>query len=594
MSDPNRILQGIPASPGIVVGRAQVVTEAAQVSTRLLYSERDVAEEQERFRQAVEQIEAELTRLKNEISEDLKEHVHILELHLVILRDRMLYAETLRLIQEENLNAERALNQAYVKVKELFQRIGDKHIRGRIADVEMVYQRLMGRLTGKDSDKPFSFKEPAIIVARDLSPAETTQMSNVQVLGFITERGGKTSHTAIIAHSLEIPAVVGLDHATLEIKTGDLIILDGITGVVILDPDDSLRRIYQARRADFEIFKSEVVLGSAMVAVTSDGLPTRVMANIEMPEEVALAFKYGADGVGLYRTEFLYLRQRHLPTEEELFQDYKQVVAALAPRVVTIRTLDIGGDKFLSPLEYAPEMNPALGLRAIRFCLKEPKIFRTQLKAILRASAFGQVRIMFPLISSPREMQDGRKLLELVKKELKKDKVPFDAELPVGAMIEVPAAVTLADLLTRYADFFSIGTNDLIQYALAIDRVNQQVADMYQPLHPAVLRMVREVVQAGRQAGISVAMCGEMAGDPLYIPVLLGLGVEEFSMNPMAIPVVKRVIRMTSLERAKEVAQKALLLHTVEEVNDYVTREMDRLFPDIFRFGRPLANKLAK
>ncbi len=594
MTDPNRILQGIPASPGIVVGRAQVVTEAAQVSSRLLYSERDVAEEQERFRQAVEQIEAELTRLKNEISEDLKEHVHILELHLMILRDRMLYAETLRLIQEENLNAERALNQAYVKVKELFQRIGDKHIRGRIADVEMVYQRLMGRLTGKDTDKPFSFKEPAIIVARDLSPAETTQMSNVQVLGFITERGGKTSHTAIIAHSLEIPAVVGLDHATREIKTGDLIIMDGITGVVILDPDDSLRRIYQARRADFEIFKSEVVLGSAMVAVTSDGLPTRVMANIEMPEEVALAFKYGADGVGLYRTEFLYLRQRHLPTEEELFQDYKQVVAALAPRVVTIRTLDIGGDKFLSPLEYAPEMNPALGLRAIRFCLKEPKIFRTQLKAILRASAFGQVRIMFPLISSPREMQEGRELLELVKKELKKDKVPFDAELPVGAMIEVPAAVTLADLLTRYADFFSIGTNDLIQYALAIDRVNQQVADMYQPLHPAVLRMVREVVQAGRQAGISVAMCGEMAGDPLYIPVLLGLGVEEFSMNAMAIPVVKRVIRMTSLERAKEVAQKALLLHTVEEVNDYVTREMDRLFPDIFRFGRPLANKLAK
>jgi phosphotransferase system enzyme I (PtsI) len=590
----NRILQGIPASPGIVVGRAQVLTEAAQISTRLLYTDKDVAEEQEWFREVVDQIEAELTRLKDEISEDLKEHAHILELHLLILRDRMLYSETLRLIQEENLNAERALHQAYLKVKELFQRIGDKHIRGRIADVETVYRRLMGRLTGKDSGKPFVFKEPAIIVARDLSPAETTQMSNAQVLGFITERGGKTSHTAIIAHSLEIPAVVGLDHATLEIETGDLIILDGITGVVILDPDDSLRRIYQARRADFEIFKSEVVLGSAMAAVTNDGLPTRVMANIEMPEEVSLAFKYGADGVGLYRTEFLYLRQRHLPTEEELFQDYKQVVEALAPRVVTIRTLDIGGDKFLSPLEYAPEMNPALGLRAIRFCLKEPKIFRTQLKAILRASAFGQVRIMFPLISSPREMQEGRELLESVKKELKKDKVPFDAELPVGAMIEVPAAVTLADLLTQYADFFSIGTNDLIQYALAIDRVNQQVADMYQPLHPAVLRMVREVVQAGRQAGISVAMCGEMAGDPLYIPVLLGLGVEEFSMNAMAIPVVKRVIRMTSLESAKEIAQKALLLHTVEEVNDYVTREMDRLFPDIFRFGRPLANKLAK
>jgi phosphotransferase system enzyme I (PtsI) len=266
----------------------------------------------------------------------------------------------------------------------------------------------------------------------------------------------------------------------------------------------------------------------------------------------------------------------------------------MASRVVTIRTLDIGGDKFLSPLEYAPEMNPALGLRAIRFCLREQKIFRTQLKAILRVSAFGQVRVMFPLISSPREVKEARQLLDSVKEELQKEKISFDPGLPVGVMIEVPAAVTLADLLTEYADFFSIGTNDLIQYALAIDRVNQQVADMYQPLHPAVMRMVREVVHIGRQAGIPVAMCGEMAGDPLYIPVLLGLGVEELSMNPMAIPVVKRVIRMTSQEKAREIAQQALLLHTVEEVNEYVTREMDRLFPDIFRFGRPLASKLGK
>ena len=594
MSRENRFLQGIPASPGIVIGRVQVLTEAAQVSSRLLYTKEDVDEEQERFRQAVDQIEAELTVLKEGISEDLKEHAHILELHLLILRDRMLNSETLRLIQEENLNAERALHQAYLKIKELFQRIGDKHIRGRLADVEMVYQRLMGRLTGKDSRKPFSFKEPAIMVARDLSPAETTQMDKAQVLGFITERGGKTSHTAIIAHSLDIPAVVGLDNATLEIESGDQLILDGITGLVILNPDDETRRTYQTRRADFEVFKSEVFLGCTMPATTSDGLPTRVLANIEMPQEVAMATKCGADGVGLYRTEFLYLRQRHLPTEEELFQDYRQVVEAMAPRVVTIRTLDIGGDKFLSPLEYAPEMNPALGLRAIRFCLKEQTIFRTQLKAILRASAFGQVRVMFPLISSPREMQDARQLLELVKKELKREKVPFDPALPVGAMIEVPAAVTLADLLTRYADFFSIGTNDLIQYALAIDRVNQQVADMYQPLHPAVLRMVRDVVQVAHLAGIPVAMCGEMAGDPLYIPVLLGLGVEEFSMNTTAIPVVKRVIRMTSQAKARETAARALRLHTVEEVNDYVTGEMDRLFPEIFRFGRPLATKLVK
>jgi phosphotransferase system enzyme I (PtsI) len=354
-----------------------------------------------------------------------------------------------------------------------------------------------------------------------------------------------------------------------------------------------MRRSYEVRKEEFETFKWEVTQGSALPAWTSDRHPTLVLANIEQPDEVSLALKYGADGVGLYRTEFLYLRHRQLPTEEELFQHYRQVVEAMAPREVTIRTLDIGGDKFLSPLEYAPEMNPALGLRAIRFCLKEQKIFRTQLKAILRASAFGTVRVMFPLISSPRELHDGRLLLESVKGELAREGIAFNQKLPVGAMIEVPAAVTLADLLAREADFFSIGTNDLIQYALAIDRGNKSVADMYEPLHPAVMRMVRDVVQVSRKLGIRVAMCGEMAGDPLYIPVLLGLGVEEFSMSPDSIPVVKRVIRMTSLGEATKIARQALALATVEEVNEYVNTEMDHRFPDIFRFGRPLvANRV--
>ncbi len=589
----NQIFHGIAASPGVVLGPAQVLSHGVQIPSRLLYSPQEVAEELDRFRQVVDQTEEELTRLKEDIAGDLQEHAHILELHLLILRDRMLFQETQKIIQEQNINAERALQQAFGKIRELFQRIGDKHIRGRIQDVDAVYHRLLERLTGRDGGRLFDFPEPVIIVARDLSPAETTQMSKSQVLGFVTERGGKTSHTAIIARSLEMPAVVAVDNATLEIETGDLVIVNGLTGRVILNPDEEIIWAYRTTRNEFEIFKAEVNLGSAMPAVTSDGHSTRVLANIELPEEVSLATKYGADGIGLYRTEFLYLRQRQLPTEEELFQDYRQVVEAMAPREVTIRTLDIGGDKFLSPLEYAPEMNPALGLRAIRFSLKEKKIFRTQLKAILRASALGKVRVMFPLISSPREMLEARALLEAVKAELDAAQVPFDPELPVGAMIEVPAAVTLAELLARQADFFSIGTNDLIQYALAIDRVNKHVAGMYQPLHPAVMRMVREVVQAGRQAGIPVAMCGEMAGDPLNIPILLGLGVEELSMNPMAIPVVKRVIRLTSRDEARELARQALLKSTEDEVNDFVTQEMNHRFPEIFRFGRPLANNVA-
>jgi phosphotransferase system enzyme I (PtsI) len=368
--------------------------------------------------------------------------------------------------------------------------------------------------------------------------------------------------------------------------------MDGLTGQIIMDPDEALSRSYQARKRDFEAFKGEVALASNLPAVTMDEFPAQILANIELPEEVDLGLKYGADGVGLLRTEFIYLRQRHLPTEGELFEDYRRVVEAMAPKVVTIRTLDIGGDKFLSHLEYAPEMNPALGLRAIRFCLKEQNIFRTQLKAILRASAYGRVRVMFPLVSSVRELQEARHLLDTVKQELQLAGVPFDPQMPVGAMIEVPAAVTLAHLLAQQADFFSIGTNDLIQYALAIDRGNKQVADMYQPLHPAVMRMIREVVHAARVARIPVAMCGEMAGDPLYIPVLLGLGVAELSMNAMGIPVAKHIIRMITIDEARKIARHALRLVTVEEVNDYVVQEMDRRFPEIFRFVHALTANL--
>ena len=590
MTSQNRIIQGIPASPGIVLGRAKVLAEKveAQPCYCLLYAPEEIEAELDRFLMAVEQAEADLVALKESLSPEYQDHAHLLDLQILMLKERMIFDETQRLIKEERYNAEWALFQAWQKVMDLFKGIGDPYIRGRIQDVEEVYRRLQAILAGKEA-LSLSSQEPVIIVARDLSPAEATQMTRSQVLGFITERGGRTSHTAIIAQSLEIPAVVGVDLATREIKSGEMVILDGLKGQIILDPNAAVSRSYQERQEEFEDFKEEVAQSSGLAAVTIDEYPTKVLANIELPEEVELGLKYGADGVGLYRTEFLYLRLRHLPTEEELFQDYRRVVEAMKPKVVTIRTLDIGGDKFLSPLEYAPEMNPALGLRAIRFCLKEPNIFRTQLKAILRASAYGQVRVMFPLISNVGEIKEARQLLEEVKRDLEQEGLPFDPRMPVGAMIEVPAAVTLAHLLAQYADFFSIGTNDLIQYALAIDRVNKQVADMYQPLHPAVIRMIREVVHAARVARIPVAMCGEMAGDPLYIPVLLGLGVAELSMNAMSIPVAKHVIRMITIEAARRIARQALRMITVKEINDYVAQEMNHRFPGIFRFGRTLA-----
>lgn len=591
MTPKNHYLQGIPASPGIVIGRAFVLSDRGEIKGRfrLLFTEEEQAHEVARFQTAMDQAHEDLTRLHRDISAEFPEHAHLVELHLLILKDQMLCDEPLRLIREERLNAEWALDQSFEKVKELFRRIADPYIKGRLADVESVYRRLMGNLTGKESHRTFDSPDPIIIVAKDLSPAETTQMVNSKVVGFVTERGGRTSHTAIMAQALEIPAVVGLDNATGEINPGDDLIVDGLMGRVILNPDGELIEKYRRRQLEFDAFKAEVAQFCTFSAYTLDDHATRILANIELPEEVQLALKYGADGVGLYRTEFLYLRQRHLPTDEELFRDYKKVVEAMAPRQVTIRTLDIGGDKFLSTLEYPQEMNPALGLRAIRFCLREQEIFRIQLKAILRASAYGQVRVMFPLISSIQEMREARRLLKEVEEELRAQGHEFDARLPVGAMIEVPAAVTLATLLAKEADFFSIGTNDLIQYALAIDRGNKQVAGLYQPLHPAVIRMILQVVEAGRSAGIPVAVCGEMAGDPLYIPILLGLGVDEFSMNHMSIPVVKRVIRLISYEEARQMARQALDMVTVEEVNEFATQEMNRRFPEIFRFGSALA-----
>ena len=591
MTAENHYLQGIPASPGIVIGRAWVLSDRGEIKGRfhLLFTEEEQAHEVDRFQAAMDQAHEDLTRLRQEIAAEFPEHAHLLELHLFILKDQMLNDETLRLIREEHLNAEWALDQAFEKIKELFRRIGDSYIKGRLADVESVYRRLMGNLTGKESLRSFDSPDPVIIVARDLSPAETTQMTGSTVVGFVTERGGRTSHTAIMAQALEIPAVVGLDNATDEINPGDDIIVDGLLGRVILNPDAEVLEKYRRRQVEFAAFKAEVAQFCTFSAYTLDDHATHILANIELPEEVQLALRSGADGVGLYRTEFLYLRQRHLPTEEELYADYKKVVEAMAPRQVTIRTLDIGGDKFLSTLEYPQEMNPALGLRAIRFCLKEQEIFRIQLKAILRASAYGQVRVMFPLISSIQEIREARRLLQEVQEELKAQGQLFDPRMPVGAMIEVPAAVTLATLLAKEADFFSIGTNDLIQYTLAIDRGNKQVAGLYQPLHPAVLRMIQQVVEAGSSGGIPVAVCGEMAGDPLYLAILLGLGVDELSMNHMAIPMVKKVIRLINYMDAKQMASQAMDMVTVEEINEFAAQEMNRRFPEIFRFGSALA-----
>jgi phosphotransferase system enzyme I (PtsI) len=406
-----------------------------------------------------------------------------------------------------------------------------------------------------------------------------------KIMGFITDVGGPTSHTAIMAQALEIPAVVGLESVTHQVQDGTLLIVDGNSGEVVIEPDDDIIIAYQEKQLQLARYKSIFLRKSYLPAETVDGHRIDVKANIEFLEEVAAARDHGAEGIGLYRTEFLYLRSKRVPSEEELYEDYREVAEIIAPAPVTIRTLDIGGDKFSSELDLTTEMNPALGLRAIRFSLKEPKIFKSQLRSILRASAHGHVQLMFPMISGLQEILEAKKILERVKGELETEHLRYDPDLKVGIMIEIPSAVTMADELARHVDFFSIGTNDLIQYALAIDRINERVAYMYQPFHPAILRMIRQVVRAAKEAGIKVALCGEMAGDPLCVTILMGLGIDELSMNAQAIPVIKRLIRSVSMEEVRADLQDILKLMTAEEVRRFIVDRMKPLITELDEKG---------
>jgi len=574
----NQKLQGIPVSPGIIFGKARVIDRSrVKILYQYLISDRQVNHEVDRFREALRTTKEHIGTLRNGLPESLQAHGFILDTHLMILDDSMLSEATVQTILDEKINAEWALKKSVQRVHKLFEQIEDAYIRERIHDVDNMAQRILRNLSGKEPDSLAEIEERVIIVAHDLSPVDTSEMNIGKVMGFITDVGGRTSHTAIMAQSLKIPAVVALETATQTIPDGTLLIVDGNTGEVIINPDDETLIAYQEKQLEHEKRESSILRLSHLPAETVDGRHITVRANIEFLEEVAVARDHGAEGIGLYRTEFLFLRSRDLPTEEEMFEDYKEVAEILAPQPVTIRTVDLGGDKFSSALSLSDEMNPALGLRAIRFCLKERKIFRRQLRAILRASAFGHVRLMFPMISGLQEVLDARIELNGAMEELDQEGLAFDPNIKVGIMIEVPSAVTVADLLARHVDFFSIGTNDLIQYALAIDRINEHVAYMYQPFHPAVLRMIRDVVQAGRAGGIEVALCGEMAGDALCAPILVGLGLEEFSMNAGSIPTVKHVIRSLSAEQAEAEVKQIFRLSTSQEVREFMLEKNGHL-----------------
>ncbi|MCX8116543.1 MAG: phosphoenolpyruvate--protein phosphotransferase [Desulfobacterota bacterium] len=577
----NKTIHGIGASPGIVTGRAFLVEryKVRLPQRRILPSQ--VEEEVERFRQAIELSKQQLMEVKEKILDpEMRKHAFILDVHLMILNDQMLIENTTENIRRRKVNSEWALDLTLEKLDAAFQAIEDEYLRERRNDLHYVAARIFRNLMGRKHDDITKIKGKVIVVAHDLSPADTLQMHLKRVAGFVTDVGGRYSHTAILARSLGIPAVVGLEVATALINGGDLLALDGETGEVVINPTEEIFESYVERRRRIKLVEREVMKYATLPAETRDGVRVSLQANIELVEEVPSAKSHGAEGIGLYRTEILYLNRKDLPAEEEHYQTYRRLVENVAPDPVTIRTLDIGGDKFLLSYSSGKETNPAMGLRAIRFSMKEVEIFKAQLKGILRASAHGNVRILFPMISGMEEIRRAKAILEEVKRECSREKVPFDRSIKVGAMIEIPSASVTADLLAREVDFFSIGTNDLIQYALAVDRINEHVSYLYEPLHPAILRIVRGVVQSAREAGIPVALCGEMAAEPAYVLVLFGLGLEEFSMTPAAIPKVKKMLRMVKAGEVREMTERLFQYSTAREIKRVVRTWVNQRLPE--------------
>lgn len=563
--------RGIAVSPGVVKGRVLVYsTEVPNVPRRELKPE-EIEKEIDRLKKAIEKTRSDLLSFVQEQEPSAREIAAILNSHIQLLQDPAFFDGTVEQIKSKKINAEFAFYLHIIgfvsRLRQLPQQIGERHLE----IVQDISKRVMHNLLGSSEQTLSNLTEPTIVVAHDLSPSETATMNREKVIAFATEIGGPTSHTAIMARSLEIPAVVGIRGITEMLRNGDTVILDGNRGVVTINPDAVELEDFEKARQEF--FELEQVLDQLrdLEAETLDGHRIELSANIELPEEVTSAKRHGARGIGLFRTEYLYLTRDDLPSEDEQYELYRKVLEEMAPDPVIIRTLDLGGDKFASQIHTPQEMNPFLGWRAIRFCLDAGKsIFVTQLRGILRASVHGRARIMFPMISGVHEIHQCRELLFEIMDDFDQKGIPFDRGVHVGAMIEVPSAALTADALAREVDFFSIGTNDLIQYTLAVDRNNERMAYLYEPLHPAVLRLIRNTVEAAHSAGLWVGVCGEVAGDPSKTLVLLALGVNELSMSPVAVPEVKKVIRSLKYEDIKDLSEEIFKRNSVEEVRSLI------------------------
>ena len=578
------IFRGIPVSPGVSRGKILVLTKAGDRVPEQHLAEGDLPDELRRFEQALIDTRHQILHMQEEVSERLgAQEGAIFDAHLLVLEDPVVIEEVTRRIQNERLTAEYAFQQVADRFIRGLSAINDEYLRERAADMRDVTARILNNLLGHPEDVDgFRLTEPCIIISHDLTPSQTARLDKRYVLAFGTDVGSKTSHTAIMARSLRIPAVVGLETASKVMSSGQYALLDGFNGLVVVNPTDQTLFEYGQLARRQVTLEEKLQETRDQPAVTLDGARIILSANIEQPSDAEGVTASGAEGVGLFRTEYLFINRDVLPTEEEQYQAYRQVAAALNPHPVIIRTLDLGGDKFISHLQVPQEMNPFLGWRAIRFCLQEREIFRTQLRAILRASADGNVKMMYPMISSVTEVEQANALLEECKAQLRKDNTPFNDKLEVGVMIEIPSAALAADALARKVSFFSVGTNDLIQYSLAVDRLNEKIAHLYEPTHPAILRLIHMTVEAARKKGIWVGVCGEMAGDPMVAPLLLGLGVSELSVAPLNVPRIKFLIRRMKLAEAKELADCALQCDSAQEILDNCGDYARRIAPSLF------------
>jgi phosphoenolpyruvate-protein phosphotransferase (PTS system enzyme I) len=576
-----KTLPGIIGASGVAVGKAYLVDRSHFRFPRRAIDPIEVGIEIRRFEDAVKASTAQLREAMNKVNR--RDHRIIIDSHIMLASDSVLGQEVADRIASERINAEWAVSRVLGEAKKALGETEEETLRERRTDIEHVTSRLLRNLIGIHRERLDSIREPAIVVAHDLSPADMAHIRREFVLGIVTDGGGRTSHTAIFAQGMNIPTILGTEVATSEIDSGVILVVDAINGKVIVEPTLEVLEEYEQRRSLFKEQQIELLQYKDLPSATNDGKPIVLSANIEIPEEVSGVRAAGINSVGLFRSEFLFLTAGRFPTEQEQFEAYKNVLQSMGPgNPVTIRTLDIGADKLLPDAFEDHEANPALGVRAIRFSFMRTDIFRAQLRALLRASVFGKLRIMFPMISGLDEVQKALHYLEQTKQDLQKEGVPFSEDIDVGIMIEVPSAALVADMLAQYVDFFSIGTNDLIQYMLAVDRTNEHVNYLYSPMHPAVLRVIDEVIKKGHEADIHVSMCGDMASEAHLTMLLVGLGIDELSMPASSALKVKRLIRSVGFEEAQEFAEHVLALGCSSDVKRFLKERMSRRFPDVF------------